>query len=187
MRLFVAVALPPALVTVLKAWQADCAQALPDPAVRWTAPENTHLTLRFLGETTGEQLRPLRDMLDDVAGAQSPFDLQLGACGTFPEAGSLRVLWLGLLQDDGRQRLVQLQQALETHARDLGFAPEERPYRPHVTQARVGQAATLDATSWRRRKPPSGCVPVQDIHLMRSSRGPSGPVYSTLHSARILA
>jgi 2'-5' RNA ligase len=59
-------------------------------------PEGIHLTLRFLGSTTPQQMETVRPLLAEAASACPPAEVPVAGLGTFPEGGSPRVLWLGL-------------------------------------------------------------------------------------------
>jgi 2'-5' RNA ligase len=115
---------------VAEAW---ASQLLPEQKAKWTAPEDYHLTLHFLGDLPEEAEADLIAAAIPVAAATKPFELQLAESGTFPQSRSPRVLWLGIRPCRPLQDLVlRLRDALET----LGYPPEKRPLRPHITLAR---------------------------------------------------
>ena len=93
-----------------------------------------HATLFFLGEVGGETAREVDSALAlHLEGARAP-DLRLGAAGAFPQPGRERVLWMGI---EDRGGLEELQERTTEACAELGFTPEERPFHPHVTVARV--------------------------------------------------
>ena len=193
MRAFVALELPPALQADLHALQMTFAAALDDPrlgrAVRWTAPANLHLTLRFLGETTAAQHAHVVGGMKNAAAQESPFAITLGGIGCFPTCRRPAILWLGIREDTGR--LAALQGAVEEIAVAAGFAPEGRAFAPHLTLARIARGtASADVTcigeaiahvshaphvqTWGRR------VPVAHVVFMQSDLQPQGAVYTAL-------
>jgi 2'-5' RNA ligase len=96
---------------------------------RWTSPESWHITLQFLGNTSAEQLGRLCVSLRDV---RSPaFPIQLGTLGFFDRAGVFFVD-VNLSSDlrAHRQRVIEA-------TTQCGFPPEQRPYHPHITLARI--------------------------------------------------
>jgi 2'-5' RNA ligase len=131
-RLFLAVALDDdarhALVARLAAMAGD---GLPGKVV---PPGNWHLTLRFLGSTPAVRrdllLATLEEDLD-----QPSFKVQLAGLGAFPRPKAATVLWVGV--DDPADGLTGIAEACEAAARTVGFDPEERPFHPHVTLARI--------------------------------------------------
>ena len=145
-------------------------------AVRWTAPENMHITLKFLGDVHRDDVRYLRDEMDEVAADSSRLRLTLGANGCFPGERTPRVLWTGL--DGDLRRMSSLASRLEGAMVKLGFAEERREFAPHVTVGRVRsgtQKRVLAAIGERwleARASGDGReeveVPVEKIVLMRS-------------------
>lgn len=141
---------------------------------RLSPPENWHITLRFLGDTTAEQRA---ELLQEVESLELPgrSEILLGGWGTFPRPSAARVLWLGV--EDRGETLQQLATLLESAARAVGFAPEHRPFRPHLTLARFRHPADLrpmlpNLPTVRERSP------VDRLLLLRSELGSGPPRYS---------
>lgn len=138
-RLFVAVPLPPeplaACVALIDAVRGGPLGDVP----RWVHVANLHLTVRFLGETppdlTPDAALAVRDALE---GARA-FDVVLAGAGSFPEARKPRALWLGIEQ--GAAELGALADALDPALEPLGWPRDDRPYRPHLTVARLDRSA----------------------------------------------
>jgi len=139
-RLFVAVALPPAATTALR----RRLKALPEPRprARWTPPEQWHFTLRFVGETHPTRLRGLTEAIDGERPERTvPIALRLGELGAFPNPRRARVLWSGV--DRGGEDLERLAELVERAARAAGFGPADRTFRPHLTLARLKEPASV--------------------------------------------
>lgn len=132
-RLFVAV---PITDEVRHGLAAHLDEALEGKAVpgRPVPPDNWHITLRFLGKTTGLENEKLSRALDE-ADLGDPFEASFGGLGAFPRPARATVLWLGL--ERGVGRLGELASAAETAATDAGFMPEERPFSAHLTLSRI--------------------------------------------------
>jgi 2'-5' RNA ligase len=113
-------------------------------AVRWVRPEGVHVTLKFLGEVPQKKLPAIKMALQEAVVRHSPFNLELSNIGTFGGREGLRLMWVGIAGDVLR---------LEAMVRDVnlalsvvGFEPERRPFRPHLTLGRV-----RDTVPTRRR------------------------------------
>lgn len=106
------------------------------PGLRWIQPQGAHITLKFLGEVADERLPEVLDCLREIRFA--PFALRLGGVGFFPEKGPPKVLWLGLAQ--GQKEISELAAQVENMLAPLGFKPDKKKYRPHLTLARVKNA-----------------------------------------------
>jgi 2'-5' RNA ligase len=111
--------------------------------VAWVKPERIHLTLKFLGDVSSEQIEDIRAALQTVAAGASTFRLQPKGCGAFPTIKQMRVVWVGLCGDD--EPLGKLQKEVDAAMASLGFKPEDRPFRAHLTLGRVKGRQNLRA------------------------------------------
>jgi RNA 2',3'-cyclic 3'-phosphodiesterase len=151
------------------------------PGVAWVAPDNLHLTVKFLGGVEEGRLPDVTAALTTAARAAPPFDLHVIGVGAFPSATRPRVLWAGVAA--GADPLTRLACAVDDALGGVGFAREERPFSPHVTFGRVREprrkpalASALAAGAARE----FGCVRVTKVSLMRSDLSPRGARYSEL-------
>lgn len=147
LRTFIAIDLPisiqAALATTQEQVQAFLRGQRLEQALRWSPIKNIHLTLRFLGDTTPQQREQVTSRLRVVAAKATPFTLRVDASGrglgAFPNMRQLRVLWTGVGGE--LDALRRLQAEVEAAAQGAGFAPEEKPYSPHLTLARASRDA----------------------------------------------
>lgn len=98
------------------------------------APANLHVTLKFLGEADEPAVAALTNALRTVS-VERVEPLRAGHIELLPPRGPVRVVSAGLDGDVGR--VVRLQSAVERACADQGFAPERRPFLPHITLARA--------------------------------------------------
>lgn len=193
MRTFIAIPMPAAAKAALAEVSAQLGAELPPKAVRWVAPAQMHLTLVFLGNTAVSQLPALGEMMTAAAATVAPFDLHLGEVGCFPHCRRPRVVWVGMAGTQAAlTRLHQLQRALAQGVAELGWELEKRPFRPHLTLGRVKDSRLLSKIEWGSRVekvevPEMGVVPVTAVQLVESQLRPSGPIYTTQHSAVLTA
>ena len=134
MRLFVAITPPRAVLLEVRA-AVDALKRGNTPGVnallRWTRPETWHITVAFYGEVSEEKAADLVDRLGRVAARTTPMELSLAGAGRFGP----RALWFGV---QGQcDRLGRLAEASGAAARRCHIRVEDRPYRPHLTLARV--------------------------------------------------
>jgi 2'-5' RNA ligase len=111
LRLFVAILIPESVKGAVAQVQNDLRRAVPPHSVRWTPPEQFHLTLKFLGDVDAQQVERLILALRQACQPFPPLELNLGEIGFFPHARRPRVVWVGV-QDAG-QRLASLERAVE--------------------------------------------------------------------------
>jgi 2'-5' RNA ligase len=131
MRAFIAIDLPTSIQAALAQAQADLSARGPD--CRWTRPEGIHLTLKFLGPISDPQVEQVTRALAVLA-PFSVFSVEVRGFGFFPDARRPRVFWAGL---EAPPSLGELAQRVEKVMAGLGFAPETRPFAPHLTLARL--------------------------------------------------
>jgi 2'-5' RNA ligase len=181
MRCFVAIDLPPDVRDALGATAERLRAGAPRADVRWTAATAMHLTLAFLGEVAEERVTAIRDALAGVTSSTPPIALVCGTLGTFPGAARPRVVWAGIA--DGLRELGLLAAGIADALEPLGFAPERRPFRGHVTLGRVRSprgfsplARELDAAA----RVTFGRWTASHVVLYRSHLRRTGSVYEAL-------
>ena len=183
LRLFFAVELPRYIRDAATARAARLRREFPAVRASWPRSENLHLTLKFLGEVEAIRLDSLHHMATAAAAALAPFTLNIEGAGTFPPRGVARVLWLGV-RDDADQ-LSRLQFRLDKEGVYVGFPRESKPFRPHLTLARLRalqRPKIVAMLSEAHRRTPFGPHPFQVSRfvLMRSELGPGGSRYTPL-------
>lgn len=149
------------------------------PRASWVAPENMHLTLRFLGEVDEATAAKVKEAVSAPL-AVPAFEVELTGAGAFPPAGRPRVLWIGITR--GAADLVAVHDEVETHLAPLAFPREDRPYRAHLTLARFREPAPMDVRGIVDRVAliPVGRCRVFEIVLYQSHLSPTGPTYTAV-------
>lgn len=192
MRTFIAIELPVAIQhhvrTVQQMLQDQLAQLRIPPCFNWTPSANIHLTVRFLGETDEQQRTFLAHELAALCAQHMAFSLVVHGVGCFPNFRAPRVVWQGIQGD--LPALARLHAPVETLARSIGFASEERPFSPHLTLARARRDAQRPALTQAGRalervatgaiQIPTTTFAVTEIHLIRSELLPGGARYTSL-------
>ena len=184
MRLFLAINLTPEVrreVTAATAALRECA-----PEAAWVGEPKLHLTLKFLGEQSEDRLDDIEAAIAGVAGRHRELIMMLGGVGAFPNFRRARVVWLGVAQEP---RLELLHHDIEVAYEKLGFEVEGRPFRPHLTLARIKHplpeerlrmlSRTAKQTDYRTD------YIVRSVDLMRSESTAEGSRYTTLVSAAL--
>jgi 2'-5' RNA ligase len=152
-------------------------------AVRWIRPEGVHVTLKFLGEVPTKKLPAVKLAIQEAVVGHSPFELEFSNIGTFGGREGLRIMWVGIAGDV--LRLEALVRAVNAALAVVGFEPERRPFRPHLTLGRVRDEistrnraeievavgkVTVPQVSWRTAQ----------VSLMRSRITNQGASYEVL-------
>jgi 2'-5' RNA ligase len=184
MRLFVSVDLPDRLAEPIAALQAEFAGA---SGLDFVDPAQTHVTMKFLGDTDPERVEEITQALDaavETAGVE-PFTATFEGLGVFPSPEYIRVLWLGV--GTGREQFAALQAPIESELVGLGFDPEDHEFTPHVTLARMKHAGGKELVQDRigALTPTVGEMTVSDLRLTESVRTADGPVYETVEQIEL--
>lgn len=184
MRLFLAINIPTDVRLEIHA--ASAGLRAQEPTIAWIAEPLLHLTLKFLGETPNERFDDVCAAVANVAGRHREFLLRFGGIGAFPNFRRARVVWMGIEQE---ARLELLHHDVEVACDALGFEIEGRPFRPHLTLARLKTPLPEDRLRQLSRAAKqidfqTECI-VRSIDLMQSTLSSSGPTYTTLVSAAL--
>lgn len=175
LRLFVAISVPPDVLNVLIETQNHFKKLELD--AKWVKPENIHLTLKFLGNTS--RVSQIKQGLAEAVGDDSEFTLSLGQAMVFPDIKRPRVLGVGLKSPI--ESLARLHKKIEEHLAPLGFAPESRPFTPHLTLARIKSSKNKNLLKQQLNSiGQATAFKVKSVRLYQSRLTPEGATYTVL-------
>jgi len=147
--------------------------------LKLVAPQNIHMTIRFLGDITPNAVERVFEEMQKVQFA--PFDVRISGLGVFPDLRYPRVVWAGIAE--GAEKLRNVFSQLEPRLRGLGFTPDPKGFSPHLTIARVKSGrnkAQLAEFVTKNSSYDFGSVKAECLRLKKSDLTPKGPIYSTL-------
>ena len=143
--------------------------------VRWTANENLHLTMRFLGDVTEEILQPINASVKDKLATCAPFSIMFKEPRLFPHFKKPRVVAAIVPHND---ELLAVAEILESCAVAAGLEPETRQFKGHLTLGRCKKTfpkrTKLESIAFSSR------LPVNRITLFQSQLSSEGPTYIKL-------
>ncbi len=166
-----------------------------DPRIQWVKPDGIHLTLKFLGEIAEALVVDIRTALTPAVSRFPRFRVEIQGLGGFPDLRAPRVLWVGVTgpgvrtqPDEGTEPgnpLVHLARTIDQVLEPLGFAPETKPFHPHLTLARIKERSREVGRVMADRggaEPvgPLGTLGINGVALVKSDLKPSGAVYTRL-------
>jgi 2'-5' RNA ligase len=190
LRTFIAVEIPAQVHALLSTVQGELREMLGDAAnsVRWARPEGVHLTLQFLGDVPSGSIPAIERALRVASEYATPFSLQVGGLGAFPNPQRPRVIWVGLTGDtQSMAALNSLQETITNQMTALGFTPD-KSFKPHLTLGRVRENADrsdLESIGNTLQYPDaqpafSAAFEVNGVSLMQSELSPGGSIYTPL-------
>jgi len=146
---------------------------------RFVSTDVLHLTLHFFADVPSIQVDEVRNAAREGCSATAPFDVEPAGLGVFPDARHPKVLWIGVR--DGRTGLEILHRAIARCLRERGLPVDDRPYRAHLTLARLG--APDPALPSVLATGASACLPAfpaREGILVQSVLHPSGSAHTIL-------
>jgi RNA 2',3'-cyclic 3'-phosphodiesterase len=183
MRLFVAVDLSPETRAQLSAVREQIDSLLNGrraPRITWVKPEVAHLTVQFLGDVADDDVDRVIGALGGHSLADGPFVVSWDALGAFPDTRRPRVLWLGAAS--GTESMQALAREARKRLAAVAIVDEDRPFRAHVTVARVRDPGS--GVRWSdivsNVRPGRTRMPVDHVTLYHSQLSPHGPRYTAL-------
>ncbi len=155
-----------------------------DADLKWVKPKNAHLTLKFLGSTTTEQIEKIKNILKECSSSTPPFQIGFGGLGVFPNEKYPRVLWIGINQ--GAESIAELAKQVDDKVSKLGFQKEKRPYSPHLTIGRFRSNKNLESLRFLMQQNlnfQAGEMTADAIHHIQSILSPKGPTYKKIFTS----
>ena len=182
MRTFIAIDVPedlkPRIISIQK--------RLESADIKLVEPENLHFNIKFLGNTTEDQIPKLTAIIDEVASKFEAFDIEIHGMGAFPSNTYIKILWLGT--KEGSNELMGLAEAIDAKTKEIGFNEEERTFKAHLTLGRLRSKRGKEVASSileENRDVSIGKFRAVSIKLIKSELTPQGPEYSVIHEAKL--
>src|SRR5882672_4091443 len=131
MRLFVALDIDDSIRARIALFLDGAREFAPD--ARWVRPESLHVTLKFIGEKSEDDVEKIKRTLATIA--SDKIDLTFLGYGFFPGARAPRVFSIG---SEGGPKLTSLAAKVDESLAKLDVPKEEHAFNAHLTLARGG-------------------------------------------------
>jgi RNA 2',3'-cyclic 3'-phosphodiesterase len=158
---------------------------------RWVRPESLHITLKFIGEKSEEDVEKIKCSLETIEA--STFNMSIRGYGFFPGVRAPRVFWVGI---EGGPQLTSLAAMVDEKLARLDTPKEEHAFTPHLTLARGGGGSGsprkqkgdhpnrsfqhLQEKLAARPVPDLGAMTVREFSLYQSQSSRGGSKYTKL-------
>ena len=153
--------------------------------ISWTRPEGRHLTLKFFGDVSMEDVDKISAAVQNRVASGLSLNLKVEKLGVFPDARKPRVLWCGMAGDVAQLSVLQKQLDIDFDA--LGFPKDDRPFRAHLTLARIKDPRGVSGLGEALAKHgafAAGEFICRELVLFQSRLMPQGAVYTKLAAFR---
>jgi 2'-5' RNA ligase len=154
--------------------------------VTWVAPRNMHWTLKFLGDVDMLETPQICEAVARAVEPLTPFDVEVRGAGAFPDLLRPRTVWVGMGQ--GSAEMIELNAAIERELAKLGYPPDNRRFRPHLTIGRVRGAAAVEELGRlveQNAAFASGLSTVYEVVIFSSQLSSQGPAHEPLAHAEL--
>lgn len=146
----------------------------------FTHYDNFHLTVKYIGEIYNGEYEDLCQCVDDICDRILPFSIKIGDIGFFNKK-STNIVWVGISRN--KEKILKLHRYTDQITNDMGFAPELRKFRPHVT---IGKKVIFSDFGFTSRLPfYDEKITVDRITIMESSRIDGILTYTPLYSKKL--
>lgn len=184
-RLFVAVEITEEIRKKLAEFQDKLKRV--DADVSWVAPENLHITLKFIGYIDEQKIDAVINIIKDSLTHIKPFDLRYVGMGTLPTEKNPRVIFADVIDESGV--LTKIHERLDNQLMAQGVEHEDRKFDAHLTVGRIKTRRNVrklieNLNSYNGFD--FGSEHVTQVVLMRSALTPEGPIYTKLHSVDLV-
>jgi len=188
-RTFIAVDLPPSVLDALGQITSQLQEKLPNTHVRWVDVQKMHLTLKFLGDISKENIGMVEKILLTEGAKRPVMEIGIGGIGAFPKIRHPRVIWIGV---EAPADLFDLRRGIEDGVARLGYNYDKYDFTPHLTLGRISRKAsardvrTVGNVLHDFQVGYIGVARIEAVHLYRSDLSHDGAKYSCLYSAPLI-
>ena len=154
--------------------------------VKWTEPNNIHLTLKFLEDIPASNVGVIGEIMAKAVQGIRPFPIDITELNAFPDILFPKIIWAGVTKNaDLLSRIVT---NLDAGLTPLKIKKEERQFAAHITLGRTRSFIGKDklSASLEETNLPSGLTQtVNHLSLIQSALTPKGPVYTTVQKVSL--
>jgi 2'-5' RNA ligase len=179
-RAFLAIDPPDAVLQRIAAIQETLKKNI-HGSIGWVRPQGIHLTLKFFGDIGRDEIGSISRVAAGHAAAAPALKLDIQSLGVFPGVRRPRVLWIGV--EGETAKLIDLQHAIDMELEACGFKREERPFRAHLTLARIKSPqglAGIEKMLSEKGSESAGSFEAKGLTLFKSDLTPTGAIYTVL-------
>lgn len=155
-----------------------------DANIKYVDLQNLHFTLKFFGDIDTEGIDLISQKIENVIKDFNSFTIKIKGCGAFPNKNRIKVIWVGLDEDE---ILKDLHDKLDKEFNSIGF-DLDRKFSSHLTIGRMKSAKgknKVKNTIETYNNIDIGTMEVNLITLKKSTLTPSGPIYEDLLEFRL--
>jgi 2'-5' RNA ligase len=185
LRTFIAVKIQPKpkLITLID----DLKKEFSGEKIKWVEASKLHLTLKFLGDTTNDQVEIVKRCLKSVSEEHKEFQFDIAGLGFFKNKGIPRVLYARIINSD---ELITLAGSVENKLEKVGFKKELRNFKPHLTLGRIkylnDKSGFYEVVNEKKDIEIQTTL-ISELFFYSSALRPQGPVYEPIEIFKLFS
>jgi 2'-5' RNA ligase len=189
LRLFLAITIPPDVCNSVKSAQNQLRQHTPAGLIRWSRPEQFHITLKFLGDVASDGLDELENSVFHICRVCPVLNLSAHGIGFFPNSRKPSVVWVGAEDDEGK--LAELQRLLEESLRPFLTSAKPEKFTGHITLGRFrpGPHSTIEnlmKCAMTLREQHFGNWLATEVQIVQSELTATGVIHTPVRSCPLM-
>ncbi len=156
--------------------------------VKWTAYQNLHLTIQFLGDVDEKRIGDLKQIINRVKTPVRNEFLKFTGIDSFPGKTNPKIIYIGM---DNSNYLRLIHRQISHDLLRNGFSPDRKPFKPHLTLGRVRENGEVSPSDLAYLADLFRQLDITDslldrIILFESVLRPAGPVYSSIYEKKLI-
>ena len=147
--------------------------------VKWDKKSNYHITLLFIGNSTGKEIIFIDKVLSEMVKEISNMHLEIKGIGAFPNINRAKTIWVGVKSDN---TLLQFQNNLVKNIKKEIVIKNNNRFIPHITIGRVKTIANTELVHSLQKDKERffGEQNIDNIVHYESKLTPKGAVYTVI-------
>lgn len=182
-RLFIAIKLIPD-DNVLKTYY-SLKHATRNDKINWVDPNNFHLTLKFLGNTSEDKIDCICKVINNTVKSHNKFEFDIDKTGVFGSRYKPRVIWFGI---EKQETIMSFGEELINNLDNAGYPKDRQNFVPHFTIGRIRGKLDKQLLNMEIEKIKRSFlqrVLVDEIILFESILTSKSPIYEVIDSFQL--
>ncbi len=145
--------------------------------VRVSPPEQTHITLRFIGDVDDSKIKRIVRAVEESVSGIAPFRIDVRGLGAFPRNDRPNIVWMGL---EPSEVLTDISERISSGLASSNIRFDTKPFKAHITVGRCREGTKMPGF-FESHKDQDYCSFIcREILVMKSELGPKGAKHTVL-------